>query len=197
MTHTWFHTPFNPTRVHPKTNPHMASHIIKPVRYGAIWMRGWELESSCPWPWWLSSSGEGALVRSRTSVRVRMSPWGSLSSCLGHGCLRPLVRKLNREPPWVVVWRPWEVASLRASAMELESEAWDERGREATGWEERKWDREMRGGGWPNLREKEIKPYPVLLERLLDRVSPTRVHLSCWIRIWPTPNSNLSPTRSI
>ena len=61
--------------------PHLVRYhsgaIIKPMRFGAIRMRGWELESCCPWPWCLSSSGEGALVRSRTSMRVRMSPWGS------------------------------------------------------------------------------------------------------------------------
>ena len=107
----------------------------------------------------------------------------------------------SQKPPLMVAvvsgaggaWWRWENNDLGHGGLGPSREIRDERGREATGWEERKWEREREGGGWPNLREKEMKPYPVLLKSLLDRVSLTRVHLNSLIR---KPNqTSFNPTK--
>ena len=82
--------------------------------------------------------------------------------------------------------RPWKPCSDPGEKVVRESEIREREKREKMregvgGWRKKKRKKET---GWVNpTRSFLVKPYPVLLERLLDRVNPNRVHLSSPIRI--------------
>ena len=87
-------------------------------------------------------------------------------------CMVP-VRNLRGWP-----WKPW---SDPGEKVVREREKREKMREGVGGWRKKKRKQET---GWVNpTRSFLVKPYPVLLERLLDRVNPNRVHLSSPIRI--------------